>query len=198
MKSILLITSSLRGPAARSTLLARELVERLAARQPGVELVTRDVVSDPIHPLDAQALAALGKPAAERSAAERALVADYDALIAELWAADAVVLGVPMYNFAIPSQLKTYFDAVARSGVTFRYGPDGAEGLLTGKKVYVVFGRGGIYRGTPADLQTPYLQTMLHFLGLHDVEYVFAEGLDMGPQALRAGLASARQTIATL
>jgi len=198
MNNILQISSSPRGAASKSSLLAREVVERLHARHPDARVVTRDVAADPIHPLDADALTALGTPAAERTPAQQAVVAEYDALIAELQAADAVVFGVPMYNFAIPTQLKTYFDAVARAGVTFRYGPQGPEGLLRGKKVYVVLGRGGIYRGTPADLQTPYLQTMLGFLGLTDVEYVFAEGLDMGPESQRAGIESARHAIAAL
>jgi FMN-dependent NADH-azoreductase len=105
---------------------------------------------------------------------------------------------VPMYNFSIPAQLKAYFDAVTRAGVTFRYGPNGAEGLLRGKKVYVVVGRGGQHRGRPSDLQTPFLQTMLGFLGMTDVEFVIAEGLDMGPAAQARGLAEARATIAAL
>lgn len=196
--SILEITSSARGAASKSTLLAGELVARLRQRSPTARLVTRDVAATAVPTLDAAALAALGTPAAQRSEAQAALVAQLDALIAEVQAADTLVLGVPMYNFFIPSQLKAWFDAIARAGVTFRYRPHGAEGLLTEKKVYVVLGRGGIHRGLSSDLQTPFLQTMLGFLGMTDVEFVFAEGLDMGPEAQRAGLESARTAIAAL
>ena len=103
-----------------------------------------------------------------------------DALIAEVQAADVVVLGVPMYNFGVPAQLKNWIDAIARAGVTFRYTANGPEGLLKGKKVYVALTRGGKYRDTPADTQVPYLKTVLGFLGMTDVQFVYAEGLAMG------------------
>ncbi|MET0339631.1 MAG: NAD(P)H-dependent oxidoreductase [Polyangiales bacterium] len=198
MKTLLEITSSARGSASRSTQLAGEVVARLTERFPDARIVTRDVAATPVPVLDAAALAALGTPAEARTAAQREVVATHDALIAELQEADVVVLGVPMYNFFVPTQLKAWFDAVARAGVTFRYGPNGAEGLLRGKKVYVVLGRGGVHRGQPSDLQTPFLQTILGFLGMTDVEFVFAEGLDMGPEAQAHGLAEARAAIAAL
>jgi FMN-dependent NADH-azoreductase len=198
MQTILEITSSARGTASKSTQLAHEIVARLRARHPSARVIRRDVAATPVPVLDGEALAALGTPADARSPAQRALVATLDALIAELAEADAVVFGVPMYNFFIPTQLKAYFDAVTRAGVTFRYGAHGAEGLLADKKAYVVFGRGGVHRGLPSDLQTPFLQTMLGFLGITDIEFVFAEGLDMGPDAQAAGLASAREAIAAL
>ena len=101
-------------------------------------------------------------------------------MIAEIQAADVVVLGVPMYNFGVPAQLKNWIDAISRAGVTFRYTENGPEGLLKGKKVYVALTRGGKYRNTPADTQVPYLQTVLTFLGMTDVQFVYAEGLAMG------------------
>lgn len=198
MTTILQITSSLRGSASKSTVLANEVVARLTAQHPGARVVTRDVAANPVAPLDTAALTALSTPAEQRTSAQAELVASYDALIAELLAADALVLAVPMYNFGVPVQLKAYFDAIARAGVTFRYTAEGPEGLVKGKQVYVVLGRGGLHRGRPSDTQTPYLQAFLGFLGMTELQLVYAEGLDMGPDAQRAGLESARQTIATL
>ena len=114
-----------------------------------------------------------------------------DLLIAEIQAADVLVLGVPMYNFSVPAQLKNWIDAISRAGVTFRYTEQGPEGLLKGKKAVVVQTRGGIHRNSPTDSLTPYLQTILAFLGITDVQFVYAEGLSMGPDAERDGLATA-------
>ena len=198
MTTILHITSSARSNGSRSTQLSSELTERLLARASNARVTQRDLATQPVRALDAEALAALGTPAAQRTEAQAAIVASFDALIAEAQTADVIVLGVPMYNFAIPVQLKSYIDALARSGVTFRYTAQGVEGLLKNKRVYVVFARGGIHRGGPSDVQTPYLDVILRFLGLDDVEYVFAEGLDMGPEAQAKGLASARAQISAL
>jgi FMN-dependent NADH-azoreductase len=112
-------------------------------------------------------------------------------LIAEIQAADVVVLGVPMYNFGVSAQLKNWIDAISRAGVTFRYTEKGPEGLLTGKRVYVALTRGGRYRNTPADSQVPYLTTVLGFLGMTDVRFVYAEGLAMGADAERDAIAAA-------
>ena len=118
-----------------------------------------------------------------------------DALIEELRNADTVVLGLPMYNFGIPSQLKAYFDHIARAGVTFRYTENGPVGLLTGKKVYVIATRGGKYAGTPRDSQTAYVRDFLAFIGITDVEFVYAEGLNMGADSKDAALANADTVI---
>jgi FMN-dependent NADH-azoreductase len=122
-------------------------------------------------------------------------VAQDDALIAEIKAADIVVLGVPMYNFGVPAQLKNWIDAVTRAKVTFQYTASGPEGLLKGKKVYVALTRGGKYRNTPADTQVPYLKMVLGFLGMTDVQFVYAEGLAMGAEAANEAMASAQQQI---
>ena len=198
MKRILQVSSSVKGSASKSTALSNELVERLLAQHDGAHLTRRDLVAQPVPFLDTAALAALSTPAAARTAEHHAMVEQRDSLIAEIQAADAIVLGVPMYNFAVPIQLKAYFDAIARAGVTFRYTATGPEGLLTGKKVYVVFARGGVHRDTPRDSQAPYVRTVLGFLGMTDVEFVYAEGLDMGADAQAAGLAAARQAIAAI
>ncbi len=124
-------------------------------------------------------------------AEQAARVALDDALIAEIQAHDTVVLGVPMYNFGVPVQLKAWIDAIARAGTTFRYTANGPEGLLTGKAVYVALARGGLYRNTPNDSQVPYLKSVLGFLGLTDVRFIYAEGLAMGPDAVAKGFAQA-------
>lgn len=196
MTNILQLSSSVKGASSMSKALSDELVGRLLQQHSGARLTVRDLVAQPVPVLDHVALSALSTAANDRSAEQQAVVAAHDALIAEIQSADIVVLGVPMYNFASPVQLKAYFDAIARSGVTFRYTATGSEGLLRGKQVYVVFTRGGVYRGTAADSQTPYLETILGFLGMTDVEYAYAEGLDMGPAARAAALATARQAIA--
>ena len=116
-------------------------------------------------------------------------------MIAEIKAADVVVLGVPMYNFGVPAQLKNWIDAISRAQVTFRYTAKGPEGLLKGKKVYVALTRGGKYRNTPADTQVPYLKTVFAFLGMTDVHFVYAEGLAMGPDAEQEAIASAHAQI---
>ena len=193
--NILQVNASARGHDANSTQLANAIVERLRAAKPHAELRLRDLGKTPHPVLDEAALGALFTPAGQRSAEQAARVALDDALIAELAAADVVVLGVPMYNFGVPVQLKTWIDAVARNGVTFRYTESGPQGLLGGKTVIVALARGGRYRDTPADSQVPYLKTVLGFLGLTDVRFVYAEGLNMGAEAAAAGHAQAQADI---
>ncbi|MFO1312389.1 MAG: FMN-dependent NADH-azoreductase [Burkholderiales bacterium] len=189
--NILQINSSARREGSHSTRLADRIVARLRDADPEAALVVRDLSATPHPVLDEAALDALFTPPSQRTAAQAARVALDDALIAEISAADVVVLGVPMYNFGVPAQLKNWIDAISRAGVTFRYGAQGPVGLLTGKKVYVALARGGRYRDTPADSQVPYLATVLAFLGMTDVRFVYAEGLAMGADAERDALAAA-------
>lgn len=196
--NILQINSSARTQGSHSSALADTLVARLRAEHPDATLTVRDLGRTPHPALDEAALQALFTPAEQRSAEHAARVALDDALIAEIQAADTVVIGVPMYNFGVPTQLKNWIDAISRAKVTFRYTEKGPEGLLTGKKVYVLLTRGGQYRNTPADTQVPYLKTVFNFLGMHDVGFVYAEGLAMGPQAEQAALSSARTQIDAL
>jgi FMN-dependent NADH-azoreductase len=193
--NILQINSSARGDASHSTRLANRIVERLRESAPDAKLKVRDLNAMPHPVLDAHALGALFTPADQRTPEQAARVALDDALIAEMQAADVVVLGVPMYNFGVPAPLKNWIDAISRAGVTFRYTEKGPEGLLKGKKLYVALARGGQYRNTPADTQVPYLKMAFTFLGLTDVQWVYAEGLGMGPDAERNGLASAHEQI---
>lgn len=192
---ILQINSSARAENSHSTRLATTLVERLHAAQPQATLTVRDLGRTPHPMLDEAALQALFSPAEQRTPQQAARVAQDDALIAEIQAADVVVLGVPMYNFGVPAQLKNWIDAISRAQVTFRYTANGPEGLLTGKKVYIALTRGGLYRNTPNDTQTPYLKTFFGFLGMTDVQFVYAEGLAMGPEAEQDALASALSQI---
>lgn len=188
---ILQINASARRDGANSTRLANQVTARLQAANPGATLTLRDLAVTPHPLLDEAALGALFTPADARSPEQTARVALDDALIAEIQAHDTLVLGVPMYNFGVPVQLKSWIDAIARAGVTFRYTATGPEGLLTGKTVYVALARGGLYRDTPNDSQVPYLKSVLGFLGLTDVRFIYAEGLAMGPEAAAKGFAQA-------
>lgn len=192
---ILQVNSSARREASHSTRLANRIVERLRAADPAATLTVRDLNRVPHPMLDEAALGALFTPADQRTPEQAARVALDDALIAKIQAADVVVLGVPMYNFGVPAALKNWIDAISRAGVTFRYTAKGPEGLLKDKKVYVALTRGGKYRNTPADTQVPYLKTVFNFLGLTDVQFVYAEGLAMGPEAERNALSSAYEQI---
>ena len=192
---ILQVNSSARREGSQSTRLANEIVRRLRDANPQATVTVRDLTTNPHPVLDEVALGALFTPATQRSTEQQARVGLDDALIAEVQAADVVVLGVPMYNFGVSAQLKNWIDAIARTGVTFRYTEKGPQGLLAGKKVYVALARGGKYRNTPADTQVPYLSTVLGFLGMNDIRFVFAEGLAMGPEAERAAMESAYREI---
>ncbi|MGH6646872.1 FMN-dependent NADH-azoreductase [Aquabacterium sp.] len=193
--NILQINSSSRPGASHSSRLAASIVERLRAHQLDATVTVRDLGRAPLGELDEPTLQALFTPAEQRTAEQAARVAIDDAVIAEVQAADVLVLGVPMYNFGVPAQLKNWIDAIARAKVTFTYTEQGPVGLLTGKKVYVALTRGGLYRNTPADTQVPYLKTVLAFLGMTDVQFVYAEGIAMGPQAEQDALASAQAQI---
>jgi FMN-dependent NADH-azoreductase len=200
--NILQINSSARrlheGQGSVSTLLANEVVEQLVARNAGAKTVVHDLAVRPLPPMDEATIGALFTPADNRTQAQADRVAFNDQLIAELKAADVIVLTAPMINFGVTTQLKNWIDAVARAGATFKYGANGPEGLVTGKQVIVVSTRGGVYRGQPADNIVPYLQLTLGFLGMTDVKFVLAEGLNMGEEAAAKGLATAREEIAAL
>lgn len=189
---ILQINSSARSTGSRSTQLAGNIVDKLLAAQPQTELRVRDLSREPVPALDEQVLQALFTAPALRTPDGSAKVALYDMLIAEIQAADVIVLGVPMYNFGVPAALKNWIDAIARAQVTFRYTEQGPQGLLTGKTVYVALARGGIHAGTPTDTQVPYLKSVFAFLGMTDVRFIYAEGLDLGTESEDAALRSAQ------
>jgi len=148
--------------------------------------------------LTAERVTAFGTPASERTLEQQRYVAESDALIDELRHADVLVLGLPMYNFGVSSVLKAYFDHVARAGVTFRYTAEGPVGLLTGKQAFVFATRGGRYAGTAGDLQSAYVRQFLGFIGIRDVEFIYAEGLALGEQQREQALAAAADRIGQL
>lgn len=199
MTHILQLNSSLSGAAGQSSRLSGDFATALA-NATGATIQVRDLAREPVPHLTAERFAAFTAPASERTLEQQRHVAASDALIDELRRAEVLVLGVPMYNFGIPSTLKAYFDHLARAGVTFRYTADGPVGLLTGKRAYVLATRGGRYAGTEADLQTAYLRRFLAFIGIDDVEFIYAEGLSQGSgqreQALAAALARIEQLAA--
>jgi FMN-dependent NADH-azoreductase len=192
--NILQINSSVRGAESESTRVGNAIVARLLAANPGAQVTVRDLAAAPHPVLDEATLGALFTPAAQRSAEQAARVALDDALIAQVQAADVIVLGAPMYNFGMPSQLKGWFDAIARAGVTFRYTESGPEGLLKDKKVFVATSRGGIYP-EDADPQVPHIRMLLNFLGMTDSTFVYSAGQAMGPEAAAKGRAEADATI---
>ena len=189
---ILQLKSSLYLNDGQSSKLADAFVARQKATNPQTQVVVRDLAADPVPHLSAERFGAFIAKPESRSAEQQRVVAFSDALIDELRAADAIVLGLPMYNFGIPSTLKAYFDHVARAGETFRYTDKGPVGLLTGKKAIVFATRGGLYAGTPLDSQTAYIEAFFAFLGITDVEFVYAEGLAMGDGKREIALAQAR------
>ncbi|MGH8287594.1 MAG: FMN-dependent NADH-azoreductase [Steroidobacteraceae bacterium] len=191
MKTLLQINSSIYDGSGQSTQLANRFVEAFLHRHPDARLLKREFARDEVPHLTAERFRAFQLKPEERSAAERDIVAYSDALIDELRQAELIVLGLPMYNFGVPSQLKAYFDHIARAGVTFRYTENGAEGLLKGKKAYVFAARGGVYAGNSLDTQTLYVRDFLRFLGIEDVEFVYAEGLALGEPSRNQSLSEA-------
>ena len=195
MKTLLQLSTSIHSDAGESSRLSAELVAAWRGRNPGGVVIARDLARDPVPHLTAERFQAFLSKPGERTVEQQSVVRYSDRLIEELKRADTIVIGLPMYNFGVPSMLKAYFDHIARAGVTFRYTGKGSVGLLTGKKAYVIAARGGIYAGTPMDTQSAYVRTFLGFLGITDVEFVYAEGLAMGESSKEAALARAKKDI---
>ncbi len=191
MTTLLRIDTSLREGGSDSRTLADRFVQRWHRRHPDGQVRVRDLAAEPVPHLDGATLAALAAEPGARDAEASARVARADALIDEFMDADEIVLAVPMYNFGIPSTLKAYLDHVARAGVTFRYTPEGPQGLAGGKRVTLLLTRGGRYTGSPLDHQSPYLRTFFNFLGITDVDEVVAEGLNIDAASRERALAEA-------
>lgn len=199
MTNVLIIDSAATGEASVTRRLTDELDAVLRGRGP-VRIVRRDVGTNPIPHLTAETTPAIRGAEAETDAAREA-VALSDELIAELRAADLVVIGAPMYNFGISSTLKAWFDHVLRAGITFRYSEAGPEGLLKGKKTIVIESRAGLYSSGPSapmDSQEPHLRTLLSFMGLDDSTFVRVEKLAFGPEQAAASIAEAVEALRTL
>lgn len=198
MKNLLQLNTSLFSNSGESSQLADQFVAAWRANNPEAQVVVRDLAAQPLPHLDAERFLAFTARAEQRSPQQQALVAESDALIDEIRNADVIVLGLPMYNFGIPSTLKAYFDHIARAGVTFRYTASGPVGLLSGKKAYVFAARGGLYAGTPRDSQSAYVRDFLAFIGITELDFVYAEGLNMGEPKKQTALAGARQRLEQL
>jgi FMN-dependent NADH-azoreductase len=198
MSKLLQINSSVFSDQGASSRLADRFVAEYVAHHPDTQAIRRDLVADPVPHLDSEPLVAIMTPAEQRTPAQAELVAQADALIREVQEADVLVIGAPMYNFSVPSQLKSWFDRIARAGVTFRYTENGPEGLLQGKRAYVFTTRGGVHRGQPEDTVVPLVRHFLNLVGITDIEFVYAEGLNMGEQPREAGLSEAQARIRSL
>lgn len=197
MATLLHVKSSIFGEEGKSSKLAAEFIEQWRRFNPQGEIIVRDLVEEPLPLLDGFVVGALMIPDTERSAAQQAVVDQSDQLISEIKRADQIVMGVPMYNFAIPTQMKAYFDLLARAGVTFRYTENGPVGLMDDKPVYLFATRGGFYKDSGVDFQMPFVKQFLGFIGLQNIEVIYAEGLSMGESA-ESSLANAKAQISAM
>ena len=193
MSKVLVLKSSILAGYSQSSQLADFYVDQ--AKSQGNDVTVRDLAAQPIPVLDGELVGALRPSDAPLSPRQQEALALSDELIAELQAHDEVVIAAPMYNFNIPTQLKNYFDLIARAGVTFRYTEAGPEGLVKGKRAVVISSRGGIHKDTASDLLTPYVKLFLGFIGITDVEFVFAEGIAYGPEVASKATAEAKEAI---
>jgi len=174
---VLRVDASARREGSVSRKVADALIERLELNEGPVDLMVRDLAIEPPHFVDAAWVDSNFTPPERRSEAQSAVLAESDALVAELKAADVLIIGVPIYNFAIPAKLKAWVDMVARARVTFHYTENGPEGLLRGKRAYLAVASGGTAVGSEIDFATGYLRHILGFLGIDDVEIVAADRL---------------------
>jgi FMN-dependent NADH-azoreductase len=178
MKQILLIKTSLNGEQSNSNKLANELISTIETQTP-VNVVTRDVATTPLPHLTQTEMQAWMTAEDERSAEQTEMANLSHFLIEEVQQSDTIVVAMPMYNFGVPSTFKSWVDRIARAGITFRYSENGPVGLLKDKKVIIVATRGGMYQGTEKDSQSQFLKDVFSFIGLTDVRFIYAEGLNM-------------------
>jgi FMN-dependent NADH-azoreductase len=201
MSKVLLVTSSPRGAASHSSHIGRSLAAQLASGDPKSTIVTRDLFRDPLPHIGEEFVTALGTAPEQRSPAQSAAIARSDALISEIFAADIIVIASAMINFGVSSTLKTYIDYVLRAGSTFRYTANGPEGLVKGKKAYIVRASGGVYSDGPAkaaNFQDTYLKHVLGFIGITDVETIHIEGIAFGPEAAEKAVSAAAGQVSTI
>ena len=196
MANVLVIESSARQQGSVSRQLTEHFIANWQTAQPGDVVKVRDLAIDQVPHLDATLLGGWMNPAEQQSEAEKAAAALSNQLTDEVLAADVLVLAAPMYNFTIPSTLKAWLDHVLRAGLTFKYTDTGPQGLLSGKRAFVLTARGGVHAGSAQDHQEPYLRQVLAFIGIHDVSFIHAEGLNLGGDALEKGLNQAKAQVA--
>ena len=193
MSRVLALKSSILGDNSQSNKLVEEFIKNVAQDK----LTVRDLAANPLPVLDLTVATAL-RSTGDLSQEQQQVVELSDSLIEEVKAADTLVIAAPMYNFTIPTQLKNWIDLIARAGVTFKYTENGVQGLFENKKAIVVTTRGGIHKDAPTDNITPYLRTVLGVVGIADVEFVYAEALNMGEDAAAKGITEAQSQLATL
>ncbi|HGZ7337652.1 TPA: FMN-dependent NADH-azoreductase [Vibrio parahaemolyticus] len=193
MSRVLALKSSILGDYSQSNKLVEDFIKNVDQ----YKLTVRDLAANPLPVLDFAVATAL-RATEDLSQEQQAVVDLSDTLIEEVKAADTLVIAAPMYNFTIPTQLKNWIDLIARAGVTFKYTENGVQGLIEGKKAIVVTTRGGIHKDSPTDNVTPYLRTVLGFVGITDVEFVYAEALNMGEDAASKGISEAQSQLATM
>ncbi|WP_250656921.1 FMN-dependent NADH-azoreductase [Alkalimarinus coralli] len=198
MHTLLRLDTSIFSGQGVSTQLSDALLSQLKSANPTLRVIHRNFAEQPVPHLDGMWLQSLMEPEETRSEAQHKMADFSDQLISELQEADTLIIGLPMYNFGIPSMLKAWFDHVARAGTTFKYTNTGPVGLLDDKKVYLVTTRGGIHKDQPSDTQIPFVKTFLQFLGLTNIEVIYAEGLNLGDDIRNAAIASAKQSIDNL
>lgn len=199
--NILHLDSSILGQGSVSRLLTAEIVAQLKAKNPAARVSYRDLAAEPVPHLSGAYLVAGMQPADQRSAEAQADLDLGAALMDEFLSADVVVIGAPMYNFSVSSQLKAWIDRVAVKGKTFNYTEKGPEGLAGGKKVIIASSRGGIYSSGPGaaiDHQEPYLRAVFGFFGITDLDYIRAEGVNYGPEQREQAIGAARAGIGEL
>ncbi|HCE1839256.1 FMN-dependent NADH-azoreductase [Vibrio parahaemolyticus] len=193
MSRVLALKSSILGDYSQSNKLVEDFIKNVDQDK----LTVRDLAANPLPVLDFAVATAL-RATEDLSQEQQAVVDLSDTLIEEVKAADTLVIAAPMYNFTIPTQLKNWIDLIARAGVTFKYTENGVQGLIEGKKAIVVTTRGGIHKDSPTDNVTPYLRTVLGFVGITDVEFVYAEALNMGDDAASKGISEAQSQLSTM
>ncbi|KHN52805.1 FMN-dependent NADH-azoreductase [Dickeya fangzhongdai] len=198
MSKVLVLKSSILADFSQSNQLADHFTASWQAAHPADTITVRDLAAKPVPVLDGELVGALRPSDKPLTPRQQDALALSDELIAELQAHDVIVLAAPMYNFNIPTQLKNYFDFIARAGVTFRYTEQGPEGLVKGKRALVLTSRGGIHKDAPSDLLAPYLRLFLGFIGISDVEFVFAEGFGYGPDMAQKALQGAKEELSQL
>jgi FMN-dependent NADH-azoreductase len=185
-KTLLRIDSSARISDSIGRALTDRLINQLSTNEPGLAVITRDVAQEALPHVDASWVAANNTPVDQRSAAHHAALALSDSLVAEVQAADTLVIGCPIYNFSVPASLKAWIDQICRAGVTFQYSPEGPIGLLKNKKAYIVITSGGTAMDGPADFATGYLRHVLRFIGITDVTVAASDRLMIDADAAKA------------
>ncbi|MFT6899096.1 MAG: FMN-dependent NADH-azoreductase [Paraglaciecola sp.] len=197
MNKVLLLNSSLQGAAGNSHKLAAQLIAHWQQHE-NIVIRERDLAASNLPHLTLAEMQAWAVPGDQQNPEQFALAAHSEQLLAELIQADAIVIGMPMYNLGVPSTFKAWIDRIARAGRTFNYTATGPKGLLEGKSVYVLAARGGVYQGIDKDTQSKYLQDVFALIGITDVHFIYLEGVNMSEEVAANAWQAAGQAIANL